>query len=179
MIEIKKLDIKTWDGFVSLMEADIQCSECWCLNHRATQGCSTGLLAKNEMKTLTADGKVHGLLAYDEEKCIGWVAIDPMSEMIGHDLQSTGKDTEWTIHCLFIAEKYRSRGISTLLIQAATEYARSNGAKVVSAFPIPQDNRKKFPENEAEFSGRFSTYHKLGFRTDGDASDFYQRVVIE
>jgi hypothetical protein len=44
------------------------------------------------------------------------------------------------------------------------EFAKSNGAKLISAFPIPEENRNRFPVNEAEFSGRLSTYLKFGFK---------------
>lgn len=179
MIQIKNLDINNWNDFVSLMQTDAQCSECWCLNHRAPSGCPTGTDAKEKMKVLTAEQRVHGLLAYQNNDCIGWVAVDPMSELIGHDLQLTGKDKEWSIHCLFVRDGFRGQGISTQLIQAAVKYAKEKGATLVSAFPIPHENRTQFPVNEAEFSGRFSTYQKLGFKTDGASSEFYQRMEFE
>ncbi len=160
------------------MEADSQCSECWCLNHREPAGCPTGKVAQEKMKTLTATEKVSGLLAFKDQECIGWIAIDPMSELNGHDCQASGKENEWSIHCLFIKEGFRGIGISKLLIQSATQYAKENGASIISAFPIPEDKRNKFPANEAEFSGRFSTYIKLGFRPIGEPSDFYQRVEL-
>jgi GNAT superfamily N-acetyltransferase len=177
--EIKPLSPSNWNDFVLLMKTDAQCSECWCLNHRAPSGCPTGDAAKEKMKSLVQDGKVHGLLAYSNGKSIGWLAIDPMSEMVGHDCQSSGKENEWSIHCLFVKDGFRGKGASVQLIKAALDYAKENKAKIVSAFPIPTENREKFPPNEAEFSGRLTTYSKLGFQIDGEASDFYQRVELK
>lgn len=37
----------------------------------------------------------------------------------------------------------------------------------------------KFPDNKAEFSGRFSTYSKFGFKSAGEASEFYQRMELK
>jgi len=173
------LSESSWSDFVSLMQTDSQCSECWCLNHRESTGCPTGSVAQEKMKTLVSNGKAHGLLAYQNQECVGWVAIDPMSGLVGHDCQLTGKDDEWSIHCLFVKNGFRGQGISTLLVLAAIEYARSNGAKLISAFPIPNENRNRFPVNEAEFSGRFSTYSKLGFKPMGEASEFYHRMELE
>jgi GNAT superfamily N-acetyltransferase len=141
--------------------------------------CPTGILAKEKMMALTADRSIHGLLAYNENLCVGWIAVDPMTNLVGHDLQSTGKVKEWSIHCLFVRDGFRGQGISTQLIQAAVEFAKANGAKVVSAFPIPHENQTRFPPNEAEFSGRFLTYQKLGFKSVGPASNFYQRMEHE
>lgn len=179
MIATKILSNDTWSGFVSLMSTDSQCSECWCLNHREPAGCATGLPAQQKMKELLALGRVHGLLAYQNEECIGWIAIDPMSELRGHDCQASGKVDEWSIHGLFVKEGFRGRGISTGLINAAIDYAKAKGAKIISAFPIPLENRDKFPPNEAEFSGRISSYIKAGFKPVSKSSEFYQRVELE
>jgi len=175
---IKQLGTDTWTDFVSLMQMDAQCAECWCLNHREPTGCATGTAAQEKMKLLTDQNKVGGLLAYVGTDCVGWLSIDPMTEMVGHDCQSTAKPDEWSIHCIFVKDGFRGQGISTKLIQAAVVFAKENGAKLVSAFPIPSKNRSKFPPNEAEFSGRFSTYAKLGFKPVGEGSDFYQRMEL-
>lgn len=179
MISLKPLENETWNDFVSLMETDTQCSECWCLNHRQARGCVTGLEAKEKMKSLTIAKNVHGLLGYQNNECVGWIAIDPMSDLVGHDMQSTGKNKEWAIHCMFVREGYRGKGISTELIQAAVQYAKSNGADLISAFPIPEENRNRFPVNEAEFSGRSSTFKKLGFKSVGTTTEFYKRMEFE
>lgn len=177
-MKIQELSSDTWNDFVSLMSADSQCTECWCLNHREPAGCPTGSAAKERMQELTDKKKVGGLLAYHDQTCVGWIAIDPISELVGHDCHPSGKPNEWSIHCLFIKEGFRGKGISKQLINAAIEFAKSNGANLISAFPIPEENRNRFPVNEAEFSGRLSTYSKFGFKPSGEASDFYQRMEL-
>jgi GNAT superfamily N-acetyltransferase len=179
MISVRPLTSTTWKDFSSLMESNSQCKECWCLNHRASPGCPTGALAEDQMRMLVASNEVYGLLAYRENACVGWIAVDPMTELKGHDCQATGKSGEWSIHCLFVKEGHRGQGISGQLIQAAVKYAKENGAKLISAFPIPLENRDQFPEHEAEFSGRLSTYSKLGFGPVGDPTEFYQRMELE
>lgn len=74
---------------------------------------------------------------------------------------------------------FRGQGVSTDLIRAAIDFAKANGASLISAFPIPSENRKRFPVNEAEFSGRFSTYSKMGIRPVEESSDFYQRMELD
>jgi len=178
-IAIKALSSDTWNDFVSLMMTDAQCAECWCLNHRESAGCPTGAAAQAKMLQLTTENKVGGLLAYQDQNCVGWIAIDPMSELVGHDCQSSAKPNEWSIHCIFVKDGFRGLGISSVLIRAAIEFAKSKGAMLISAFPIPSENRSRFPVNEAEFSGRFSTYSKMGFKPSGESSDFYQRMELE
>lgn len=178
-MDIKELTHETWSDFESLMKTDAQCSDCWCLNHREVAICPTGIEAQEKMQILTVKQKVHGLLAYQNQECIAWIAVDPMSELIGHDCHSTKKYQEWAIHCLFVKASFRGKGVSVELIQAAVEYAKNQGAKLISAFPIPEKSRARFPVNEAEFSGRFSTYEKLGFISAGEISDFYLRMELQ
>jgi GNAT superfamily N-acetyltransferase len=175
---IKPLTLDVWGDFYALMNSDSQCAECWCLNHREKSGCPTGIRAHDRMKALTGQDKVGGLLAYDGNECVGWISIDPLAELIGHDCQSSAKASDWAIHCLFIRETHRGRGLSGQLISAAIDYAKSRGAKICSAFPIPEINQHRFPPNEAEFSGRFATYSRLGFVPVGEPSDFYQRMEL-
>ncbi|MGE4133326.1 MAG: GNAT family N-acetyltransferase [Bdellovibrionales bacterium] len=169
----------TWNDFVALMQSEPQCRECFCLNHREPAGCATGEGAKARMSQLLTQGKVGGLLAFEGEKCIGWIAIDPMTELVGHDCQPSARDGEWAIHCIFVLDGFRGKGASTELIRAAIELAKSRGAHLVSAFPIPAENRERFPVNEAEFSGRYSSFSKMGFRSIGQPADFYQRMELE
>lgn len=178
-MHIKSLTPDRWPDFVGLMQSDSQCNECWCLNHREPTGCPTGDAAKSRMQNIVRDREAHGLLAYEGSTCVGWLAIDSMATLKGHDCQATGKDGEWSIHCLFVKAGFRGKGISTAMIHAAIKYAYEQGAKIISAFPIPEINRLRFPEHEAEFSGRFSTFSKSGFRVHGEPGEFYQRMELE
>jgi GNAT superfamily N-acetyltransferase len=131
------------------------------------------------MRELTGQDKVGGLLAYDGNECVGWIGIDPLAELIGHECQPSATVNDWAIHCLFIRETHRGLGLSGRLICEAIDYAKSRGALIVSAFPIPSNNRSRFPPHEAEFSGRFATYARLGFVPVGAPSDFYQRMEVQ
>ena len=68
--------------------------------------------------------------------------------------------------------------MSKLLIEAAVEFAKERGAQVVSAFPIPDQERQHFPAGEAEFGGRFSSFLKLGFTPVERLSKFYYRMEL-
>lgn len=48
----------------------------------------------------------------------------------------------WSLVCLFVARAYRGQGVTEALIRGAVAYARSQGARVVEAYPtIPQGGR--------------------------------------
>jgi len=42
----------------------------------------------------------------------------------------------WSISCLFIAKPYRRQGLSAALLEAAAQFARSRGAKLVEGYPV-------------------------------------------
>jgi GNAT superfamily N-acetyltransferase len=42
----------------------------------------------------------------------------------------------WSIVCLFVAKTQRRQGLSTAMIEGATEYAELHGADVVEAYPV-------------------------------------------
>ena len=126
-------------------------------------------------------GRGYGLLAFVGKEPAGWCAVDPVKTQVGHDYCLQGKSLEsspaWMIHCLYVAPKYRGVGVSKLLVQAATDLAMSQGTTELLAFPIPEESAGRFPKDVAEFSGRLSTFRKLGFKTKDRLSDFYEVVA--
>jgi GNAT superfamily N-acetyltransferase len=182
MITIENVNEANWDKLEALFETSEECKECWCMNHRSEPSlCPTGNQAKNAMKNEIRTGRAFGLLAFENNTAVGWCAIDPVATQIGHDycLQKEKKisPNSWMIHCLYIDSAYRGAGVSKILIASAIEKAKSEGATEVLAFPIPEDSTGKFPKDIAEFSGRLSTYQKLGFELRERLDNFYQVVA--
>ena len=180
-IYLKKLSPERWNDLVTLFETSAQCKECWCMNHRLPPKDEiTGTKAKDALQDLTSKNKIYGVLAYSGDKCVGWCSVDPLKTQPGHDYCLESKDIDnkniWSIHCIYLHPSFRGQGISKKLIQEAVEVAKSSGASQVLAFPIPEENKAKFSEHDDEFSGRFSTFIKLGFEKKNQLNDFYQVV---
>ena len=68
----------------------------------------------------------------------------------------------WSIVCLFIAREHREKGVSVALIQGAVEWARSNGARIIEAYPV--EPRKKPMPPVFAYTGIASAFLKAGFR---------------
>ncbi len=182
MIKIEKVSEQNWNDLVTLFSASPECRECWCMNHRSEpSSCPTGDNAKVALKEEITAGRAYGLLAKVEGIPAGWCAVDPVATQVGHDFCIEGKvksdEARWMIHCLYVDEKFRGKGVSKSLISAANDLARANGATEMLAFPIPEDSAGKFPKDLAEFSGRLSTYYKHGFVSQERLNDFYQVVT--
>ncbi len=184
MIRVESVTDKNWDFLEQLFSESTECSDCWCMNHRSDpKSCPTGDTAKKTLRGEILKGTASGLIAFYENRPAGWCAIDPVKTQIGHDYhlqtESAQASQAWMIHCLYVDSRFRGNGISKHLIQSAIKLAKENGASELLAFPIPEDTKGKFPKDIAEFSGRLSTFTKLGFKPKERLSDFYQVVSLE
>jgi GNAT superfamily N-acetyltransferase len=106
-----------------------------------------------------------GILAYHDDQPIGWCSVAPRHEFAVLDRSPTLKPVDdkpvWSIVCFFVSKPYRQQGVCGQLIEAALVYARSNGARIVEAYPL-------IPENTVEpryerYSGVITTFLKAGF----------------
>lgn len=184
LIRGERLSAERWTDLVSLFESSEQCRDCWCMNHRIKPTAAvTGVLAKEALQNLIREDQAHGVLAYQGEQCVGWCAVDPLSEQPGHDyvLETQGPvpASTWSIHCLYVHPKARGAGVSRVLIKEAIDVAREAGATEVLAFPIPEESRSRFPPHEAEFSGRMSTFMKFGFERVQKLNEFYNVLALQ
>lgn len=183
-IVFEELTTNNWSSFESLFSKCEQCSECWCLNHRVpASDAVTGDRAKEKMKDLTKEGKVGGLLGFIDKTCIAWVSVDPIETQVGHDYvvenDITSQKNTWMVHCIYITPEYRNKGLSKSLIQEAISFAKSKGASKIIAFPIPSETRNMFPQDEAEFSGRHSSFEKAGFISKKKMNKFYELMELD
>lgn len=199
---VARLDRNTWPDFVTLFEQDRMTSQCWCLNHRVpTQEIEIEDIAKaemekrvcprNKLRAVTAQdvedaasgihkpaglpSKVNGLLLYEANEPVGWLGVEPLEELPGHDCNPQARAGEWTIHCVYLLQAFRSKGASIALIQGALELAREKGALFVSAFPSARESEPTLPHS-MRFSGRIDTFLGLGFQLSEKVTDLYQRV---
>jgi GNAT superfamily N-acetyltransferase len=80
-----------------------------------------------------------GLLAFEGDEPVGWVAVAPRSELarIEASRATPRVDDEevWVIPCITVRKTARGRGIALALIQAAVAYATEQGAPAVEAYP--------------------------------------------
>jgi GNAT superfamily N-acetyltransferase len=80
-----------------------------------------------------------GLLAFEGEEPVGWIAVAPRSEyarIVSSRATPPVDDTRaWVIPCITVAKNARGRGIAVALIRAAVAYATDHGAAAVEAYP--------------------------------------------
>ena len=122
---------------------------------------------KLAMKAIVASGEVPGILAYHNNEAIGWCAVASRSRYStlsrSRILQKIDDRTCWSIACLFIEKSYRKKGVSTELLLAASEYAKSQGAELVEGYPVEPKSDENIPPAFA-WTGIPKAFIRAGFK---------------
>jgi hypothetical protein len=136
------LDNSIWNDFEELFGEKGACGGCWCMSWRLKKSefeVQKGSGNKNAMKNLVEKNEVIGVLAYVDDKPIGWCAVAPRDKYIRLENSRVFKriDDElvWSITCLYLSKSFRRKGVSSELIKAAVNYCRLNEVKIVEAYP--------------------------------------------
>jgi GNAT superfamily N-acetyltransferase len=122
---------------------------------------------KLAMKAIVDSGEVPGILAYHNTKAIGWCAIAPRGTFLAltrsRILRPIDDRPHWSIACLFVDRSYRKKGVSTELLRAASEYAKSQGADLVEGYPVEPKSEKDIPPAFA-WTGIPKAFVRAGFK---------------
>ncbi|HZY46428.1 MAG TPA: GNAT family N-acetyltransferase [Candidatus Bathyarchaeia archaeon] len=147
-------------------------SDCYCsLYHFANKGRAE---SRREASRQVEENKIHGFLAYENGKPIGWCnAANRNNYPALHFLMGPGPD-KWerigSIVCFVIGSSHRNRGVASRLLNAACEKFSKDKLEFAEAYPV-----KKPPSSAWDFPGPLSMYLKNGFIAHRDA-DWYAVV---
>lgn len=146
---------------------------CWCLHPRMTAGELRDLPGpgneserrRAEMTRLARRRRAPGLLAFDGDEAVGWVAVAPRTELVRIDKSRATPRVDdedvWVIPCVTVRKTARGRGIACALIAAAAEYAIEHGAPAVEAYPRASATRVG---DENAWFGTEAMFRRAGFR---------------
>jgi GNAT superfamily N-acetyltransferase len=144
-MKVHPVDQERWDDLVELFGPSGGTRGCWCMARRLP---SREVARNGSAENRAAlEGFVHagmpvGLIGYVDEHPAAWCAVAPRPEYsaIVHSrvlpIDDPDDDTIWAINCLFVKAGYRGRGLTLPMIEAAIEYARTSGARLVEAYPV-------------------------------------------
>ncbi len=119
------------------------------------------------LKALVDAGRVPGVLGYISGEPVGWCAIGPREEYVrlrtspyyARALAPVDHEPVWSVVCFFVKRPYRGQGYSLPLLKAAVAFARSQGARIIEAYPLDKGSTACVPS----YTGAVSTFKKLGF----------------
>jgi GNAT superfamily N-acetyltransferase len=144
---------------------------CWCMYWR-DRTLAHGEPKKRAMAALVREGREPGLLAYDDDRAVGWVAVAPREEyraiLASPQYRPRDDDSDvWAITCFVVDKPEQRRGIATVLLEAAVEHAFANGAAAVEAYPHVAKGD--------DYMGGLVLYERAGFTKLRDAN---RRVIV-
>jgi predicted GNAT family acetyltransferase len=173
-LKFRPLTPDRWPDLVELFGPERGAnSGCWCMWPR---------IPRSEWNTLGKDGRKRrfssvvkkgpppGLLAYEGDEAVGWVAVGPRPSVMRFNTgrnsrpleELTGPDPERTfaITCFYIRTGHRKQGLMQKLARAAAEHARKQGAAAVEACAIEPDRPLQWGDG---FVGLATVFRRLGF----------------
>jgi GNAT superfamily N-acetyltransferase len=168
-IMVKPVTLKEWPDMQKLFGPNGADGGCWCMWWRIKRSefdRGHGEENRRAMEAIIRGGEVPGLLAYLDGEPIGWCSVGPREAFPVLDRSPVLRRVDdlpvWSIVCFFIDRKHRKRGLEGLLIEAAVDYARSRGGRIVEAYPVGPATGT-FDSGSA-FTGTIGTFSRMGFR---------------
>jgi len=152
-----------WDDLVELFDRPIV-RTCFCMYYRKPGDTGAGDRNRAAMKRLVDQGTVPGLIGYQDGVPVAWVSLGPREgygRLARSPIMKPVDDRPvWSIVCFFVDRQARGQGLAARILKAATAYARSQGARLLEAYPVDKDERS---HPDFMFFGAKSMYDKAGF----------------
>lgn len=114
---------------------------CFCMHWRRPDGGYDDERDNRDRFAEVAEtGPPPGLIGYVDESPKGWVQVGPRSDFPTLARSRLFKPVDeiepWTINCFVVRTGERRQGIGKGLVEGAIEYAKSQGAEVIEAYPF-------------------------------------------
>jgi GNAT superfamily N-acetyltransferase len=167
-VKIHPLTPERWPDFTRLFGKNGACAGCWCMWWRLSAAqwrAHKGEGNRKVLQTLVKAGASPGLLAYADGQAVGWCAVAPRKEYprlaASRVLKPVDDQPVWSVTCFFIARAWRRRGITRHLLEAAAEFARQQGARLLEGYPVEP---KRDQPDVFVYTGLASAFRKAGFK---------------
>jgi GNAT superfamily N-acetyltransferase len=171
--EVRPATGDIWPELEALFGPQGACYGCWCSHFRVAPKLRQAMdrdERKALLKAATGAPLPPGLIAFEEDRPVGWVQVTPRSHVprwntnrtVSRPLDSDDPEDPglWAISCFFVTSRRRGQGLSHALVEAAVAHAASSGARIVEACPIA---RAKHSRSPGLFTGSVAVFQKAGF----------------
>lgn len=182
-ITTNELTPELWPALEALFGSNGACGGCWCQAWRIAQNERwadiKGTAAKERLRQGALVGTIHGILAFSDERPVGWCTFGPRVSFPrlnrASSLRCEDASLVWSIPCFFVARSYRGRGVATALLDHALRAIKDRGVEVVEGYPVKPDKLGRYI---AAFSwtGTRSLFERAGFVVVGNPEGSKRRV---
>jgi GNAT superfamily N-acetyltransferase len=165
-----------WDDLVQFFSKPGAQSHCWCMGWRLRGGDYNKYDdegRKAAFRTIVNCGTPTGILMYAGDHVIGWCSVAPREtyeRLVRSKVLTTIDDQpSWAVMCFVLDKTVRGQGLAVGLLQAAANYAFSEGAKIVEGYPVePGEGKNGKPKRDpGAYIGTKSMFLKAGFEEVG------------
>ena len=170
-----------WSDLENLFGKNGANAGCWCMFWRLDRAMFKKTKGEGNhqiLRQIVEADEQPGILAYDGKQAVGWCGIAPREKLVALEssriLKRVDEQPVWSITCFFIMKEARRQGSMEGLIKAAVKHAKTNGAKIVEAYPIDMQSPKLSGQTFNSYSGYMgvaSAFRALGFESVGQASE--------
>ncbi|MFX1573807.1 MAG: GNAT family N-acetyltransferase [Promethearchaeota archaeon] len=181
-LDIKPLTIDLLDDFLYYFDCvgfqdNPDWSVCYC-HYYHFSGTSkewvkrTGEENRSASEELILSGKMHGFLAYLDNKPIGWCNVNSRENfaksLYKYDTSESQVNKIASIVCFLIAHTHRKQGVARKLLKYACSYYTDKGYEIMEAYP-----RKRKLSDANSYHGPVSLYKSEGFSIYKKFKKFY------
>lgn len=158
---------------------------CFCLSYRVGNKENTALRGParaERVKELCGQTPPPGVIAYLEDKPVGWAAVHPRSQTSfarNRRIPHIDDLDVWSLWCFRVRPGYRKQGIMHALIEGAVDHARDSGAPAIEGYPV--DNEGERVDLTMAYVGTRRLFEQVGFAKAADTKsvlDGFPRVLM-
>lgn len=169
-LTVRPLDATTWAAYAALMERHNGVfGGCWCTYFHTMAAEKTYDADSNrELKErLVRTGGAHAALVFDGDEAVAWCQYGPPSELpnIYHRKEydeTSERDPDYRITCLFVDKRYRRSGVSAVAVQGVLDLVAAAGGGLVEAYPHDNGGKKV----SVLYTGTRALFERAGFGYD-------------
>ncbi|MFX1379477.1 MAG: GNAT family N-acetyltransferase [Promethearchaeota archaeon] len=124
---------------------------------------------RESSKDLIISGKMHGFIAFDEGKPIGWCNVNSKEIYAKIPYEEKSEDKIASLICFVIAPSYRKQGVARRLLRFVCSSSKNDGYDLIEVYPM---KGQKLSDAHS-YRGPFSLYISEGFSIYKEFKDFY------
>jgi GNAT superfamily N-acetyltransferase len=165
-LRIQPLTSDLWLALKDLFGEKGACNGCWCMYWRIGPEYRKRPREENKaaFRKVVKEGPPPGLIAFDDDKAVGWCQLTPREDLawLDRSWERVNAVPVWAISCFYVRIGYRKQDITAALIDAAVKAAKRARVRVLEAYPL---DAKLSPS--ASSTGYVSTFARAGFKVVG------------
>ena len=135
---------------------------------------STSNRRREYAKWLIETGRMHGYMAYEDNKVVGWVNANDKAKYPRLNNIYDKNEKVLSIVCFLIEKEYRGKGIAKSLLVSIINAAKDKGFSIVEAYP-----KKKSKSEYGRWNGPYDMYIKYGFTEYEISNNKVVRLVFD